>query len=183
MVLVVAVAETGEVAAVEWEVGFDLGGAPADARLGHQDLECLVVQSQGPSVEAHVEASAEVGQEEAEHLWVGKVPCSHRIAAVAAVADVVGEDADVADEFAVVQRSIRRVETCTAHALLQHDDVQLLVLPVRVPCLLLPWLCGEPTILPYSSIAFRFWELCVSGRRPVLLLVLVPQVSCRQIQA
>lgn len=181
--VLVAVAEMVEVAAVESEVGFGLGGAPVDARLDHQDLEYRVVQSQGPSVEAHVEASAEVGQEEAEHLLVGKVPCSRRTAAVAEAVDVVGEDADVADEFAVVQQSIRRVETCTEHALRQHDDVQLLVLPVRVPCLLLPWLCGEPTILPYSSIAFRFWELCVSGRRPVLLLVLVPQVSCRQIQA
>lgn len=181
--VLVAVAEMGEVAAVESEVGFGLGGAPVDARLAHQDLECLVVQSQGPSVEAHVEASAEVGREEAEHLWVGKVPCSHRIAAVAEAVDVVDEDADVADEFVVARRSIRRVETCTEHALLQHDGVRLLVLLVRVPCLLLPWLCGEPTIPPYSSIAFRFWELCVSGRRPVLLLVLVPQVSCRQILA
>lgn len=87
-----AVAGREEVA-VALEVGLDQDDEQVDAILDRQDPEGRAVQTQNPSVVVRAEASAEVVLEEAERLWVGKVPYIRQIADVADAEDV---DAGVA---------------------------------------------------------------------------------------
>ena len=169
LVAVVAVAEEVAVALAE---DFGSGDGRVDAIPDRQDLADQGAQTQIPSAVAHVVASVEVGLGEVRRPLVDKDLCSHQTAvAGAAEPVVVGVHAAAADvdgvvvaELVVVQQSTHRAVTCIEHELRQHDGVLQPVLLLRGLCPRLLWLYDEPTIQPYSSIAFHCEESCVWGR-------------------